>query len=100
MKKKIFYASTLVMLLILTGCGYKEGVISASQKAYLYFTGNTSDVLISVDKGATFSVENGREHQYKIAPGKHLVEVYRGQNLILKREIFVSDEVAKEIEIK
>lgn len=84
----------------ISGCGYKEGVVTAEQKAYLYFTGNVSDVKVSVDNGEGFNVESGINHQYKINPGKHTIMIYRGNNVIVKREIYVSDSVAKEIEVQ
>ncbi|MEA1920027.1 MAG: hypothetical protein U9N52_09325 [Campylobacterota bacterium] len=89
----------IALLFLFWGCGYKEGVSSGSQKSYLYFTGNTADLSVSVDNGAQFRVKNGRDNQYKVPPGKHLITVYRADQLIIKREIFLSDGIAKEIEV-
>ncbi|MFA6188076.1 MAG: hypothetical protein WC680_02235 [Sulfuricurvum sp.] len=91
---------TLLAIVGLSGCGYKEGVATAEQKSYLYFTGNVSDIKVSVDNGATFKVESGINHQYKINSGKHTITIYRENNVILKREIYVSDSIAKEIEVQ
>jgi len=90
----------LVMLIFLSGCGYKEGVAIATQKSYLYFTGNINNTMVSMDNGAKFSVKSGKNNQYSVKPGKHLVEVYKDDNLIIKREIFISDGIAKEIEVQ
>ncbi|MDY0117942.1 MAG: hypothetical protein RBR59_10210 [Sulfurimonadaceae bacterium] len=98
--KKIFLFISVVALLLLSGCGYKDGVSTEAQKSYLYFTGNTSNVVVSIDNGSKFNVKNGKNNHYAIAPGKHLVEAYRENTLILKQEVFVSDGVSKEIEIK
>jgi outer membrane usher protein FimD/PapC len=91
---------SLVLIFGISGCGYKEGVATASQKSYLYFNGSTDDITVSIDGGDRFDVKEGKANQYAINPGKHLVEVYRNNNIIVKREIFVSDGVAKEIEVK
>jgi len=84
----------------ITGCGYKEGVVTPDQKAYLYFSGNVTDVKVAVDNSEGFQVEEGRNHQYKINTGKHTVKIYRGNEMIVNRDIFVSDGVGKEIEVQ
>ncbi len=98
--KYIVSVITLLALLSLSGCGYKEGVVTGDQKSYLYFTGTTNDITVSVDDGAQFSVLPGRDNQYKIKPGKHLVKVYRADKIIVKREIYVGDGIAKEIGVR
>ena len=98
MKTLLIMATTL--LLLMSGCGSKEGVKSEAQKSYLYFSGNTSGVMVSIDKGEEFSVKAGVNNQYGIRPGKHLVEISRDGNLIIKREIYLGDGVAKEIEVQ
>lgn len=86
--------------LLLSGCGYKEGAATGERTSYLYFSGDTDAVTVSVDGGERFEVEAGRDHQYKIQPGKHNVRVYRGDNLIVEREIYVGDGIAKEIGVQ
>lgn len=84
-------------LLLISSCGYKEGISISEQASYLYFTGDTSTILVSIDGGEKFSVSSGRDHQYKITPGKHIVRVYRGEAMLVERQIYLSDGVAKEI---
>lgn len=91
---------SLVLLLGVSGCGYKEGVATAAQKSSLYFSGNTKSIEVSIDSGEHFSVKAGQTNQYGVKPGKHLVEVYRNGIIIIKREVFLSDGVAKEIEVQ
>ncbi len=98
--KYILSIISLVLLLSISGCGYKEGVATAAQKSYLYFSGNTDNIRVSIDGGEKFSVKEGQNNQYGIKPGKHLIEVYRDGAIIVKREVFVSDGIAKEIEIQ
>ena len=98
--KKIILTVGLIASIFLSGCGYKEGVVTATQKSYLYFTGNTNDTVVSVDNGEKFTIQNGTNNQYSVKPGKHLVEVYKDNRLIIKREIFISDGISKEIEVK
>ncbi len=90
---------TLITLLLtfFTGCGYKEGVTTEDAKAYIYFTGDLDDVTVSVDHAPEFEVKAGRDNQYKLKPGKHLIEVYRDGKIIIQREVFLGNGLAKEI---
>jgi len=98
--RKIILTIGLVASIFLSGCGYKEGVATATQKSYLYFSGNIKHTMVSVDNGERFSIKSGKNNQYSVSPGKHLVEVYRENNLISKRNIFIGDGIAKEIEVQ
>ena len=87
----------LLSLLIFAGCGYKEGVATGEQVAYLYFSGNTDGVAVSLDGGEKFSVKPGRDHQYRIVPGTYMLRLYRDGRLIGERSVYIADGVAKEI---
>lgn len=99
MKTNIFI-SLFIVFLTFTGCGYKEGIKTSGQKSYLYFTGNVEDASVVIDNGPGFSVKSGINNQYQIKPGKHLVQVFRNNVMIVNREIYVGDEIAKEIEVQ
>jgi len=101
--KKLTLLLTLLAVFTLGGCGYKEGVKIESQGAYFYFTGfnqENTTVLASIDKGEKFPVQAGNAHQYKIKPGKHLIEVYKDGEKVVEREVYVGDGIAKEIEVQ
>jgi hypothetical protein len=98
--KKIILALGLFLILALSGCGYKEGAVTISQKSYLFFTGNVTNTKVSIDGGEKFNVLAGQNNQYSVKPGKHLVEVYRDGEIVVKREIYLGDDIAKEIEIR
>lgn len=98
--KKAVLVITLLSIVFLSGCGYKEGVETSTLKSYLYFTGDINGASVSIDKGEMFHVKAGKNNKYTIGTGKHLVEVYRNGALIVKREIFTSDGISKEIEVK
>ncbi|RLJ16464.1 hypothetical protein DJ030_17090 [bacterium endosymbiont of Escarpia laminata] len=90
----------LLSILIFSGCGYKKGISTGDQEAFLYFSGNTNNVIVSIDNGERFSVKSGRDNQYKIKPGKYTIRVYREGKIIVKREVYIGDGIAKEIGIK
>lgn len=96
---KYFYLVVLTLILSLTGCGYKEGVSTSAPQAYLYFTGPTEGVLVSIDEGDSFPIQAGINNQYTIEPGKHTVKIYRSGTLIIDRNIYVGNGISKEIEV-
>lgn len=98
--KTVMTAMLLAAVFLISGCGYKEGVVTGDTRASLYFTGNTENASVSVDGGEAFAVEPGRDHQYKIAQGKHNVKVMKNGNVVVNRDIYVGDGVAKEIDIR
>jgi len=87
----------LIAVVIMAGCGYKSGTATGAREAFLYFTGDVEGVGVSVDDGQPFSVKPGRDNQYRVAPGRHTVKVYKGDAIIVEREIYVGDGIAKEI---
>jgi hypothetical protein len=63
----------------------------------VYFSGNTENVLVSIDNGTQFVVKPGRDNQYQINPGKHSIRVYREGILVVERDVYIGDGIAKEI---
>ena len=98
--KYLLSIAALLLLIGFSGCGYKEGVATGDQKSYLYFSGDLDNIKVSVDGGAQFSVKSGRDNQYEIKPGKHIVTIYKNSVIIVQREIFLGDGIAKEMEVK
>jgi len=96
---KVFVTILTVITLLITGCGSKAGVKNSAQKSYLYFTGDTAGVIVSIDNGEEFFIKSGENNQYGLKPGKHLVKVKREGVLVIKREIYLGDGIAKEIEV-
>ncbi len=100
MKKLLIILS--IALLSFSGCGYKEGVKTEASQAYLYFTGfsqNNSSVSVSIDNSEEFHVTSGENNHYLVQPGKHIVKVYKNGELVVEREIYVGDGIAKEIKV-
>lgn len=95
-----FFIAALLLLALFSGCGYKEGVKTEAQKSFLYFSGNVDAVLVSVDGGAKFPVKPGKDNLYSIPPGKHKVFVTRDGDIVVERDIYVGNGVAKEIDVR
>lgn len=114
MKRKGFkwMASALACLLFsLSGC--KVGVISTEggmpNEAYLYFWSNNKhnkDVQVTIDGNLTFEAKvkklkkhNVRKEMYAVEPGKRLVEVRRDGEVIYRKQLFLSTQETKKIQI-
>ena len=94
---RTFTAIGVLIFLLMSACGYKEGISVSKQSSYLYFTGDTGSVTVSIDGGERFGVQPGRDHLYEIQPGTHSVRIYRGSSIVVERQIYISDGVSKEI---
>ena len=103
MQKIFLIVLTGCVLITLSSCGYKEGVIQPGDKSYLVFTGNTQNIQIIIDNNDSFpaqtSVDNGSGTHYQISPGKHLIVIKKGDGIVLQREILVGNGMTKEIQV-
>jgi hypothetical protein len=99
------YLIALVLACVITGCGYREGVIQKDPIAYLWFTGNIEQALISLDDKEPFSLSRAEGTQegsltyYQVPPGKHRIVVKKGSEVVVDRIFIVADGTIKEIQI-
>lgn len=94
---------TSCLLITLSSCGYKEGVIQPGDKSYLVFTGNTKDIQITIDNNLPIlvqtDVENRSVTHYQTSPGKHMIVIRRGSETVLQREVLIGNGMTKEIQV-
>jgi len=99
----------------MTGCvqGVKTEVVQHAEFSYLKFTGNRDSVSVIIDEGQyNFDLfkstsyggsqdvaPNKKETLFKIDTGKHRIQIYRNNNLIMDRMIFLENHVTTEINI-
>jgi hypothetical protein len=103
---------SLASLLLIGGCA--SGIHTLSKglenEAFLEFIGNPNDykegVNVTIDKKTTFKAEVNKVRKstkapkgnlYAISPGKHIVVVSYNNNIIVKKQIFVSSQETKQI---
>jgi len=98
--KHLLISLGLLFVLFYSGCGYKEGVRNEQMQASVYFTGNTKGVTVSIDGGQEFRISRGHNNQYRVKPGIHNIRVYRGENIIVDRKVYIGDGIAKEIGVR
>jgi len=98
--KKIVATLSLVLFVLLSGCGYKEGVTTAEQASYLYFTGNAKGAEVTLDGTSNFVIEEGGpEEHYKVTPGKHNIVVKKNGQIFVNRTLLLGDGIAREINV-
>jgi hypothetical protein len=78
--------------------GYNEGVVQKSEKGFLKFTGNISQIVIKIDDAAPFNYDKNNP-VYQIKPGKHTVLVIRNDEIIVNRTVLVDNQTTMEIEV-
>ena len=84
----------------ISSCGwYNEGVIQKTEKGELKFVGNVLQSSVSIDGGETFILDKV-DVVYQIKPGTHLIKVYKNNQLVVNRSVFVDNGVTMEIEIQ
>jgi len=98
--KKLGLVILSTLFIFMSGCGYKEGVISEEKVAYLYFTGNAKGAEVSIDATTVFIVEAvGEEEHYKVSTGNHIVIVRKNGVVVVKRKLLLGDGIAREINV-
>lgn len=106
--KKIFFVIA-ICLIFLTGCtGVKTLSTGLENESFLEFIGNPSNytggVVVNIDDKSTFTADVNKDHAdrpkgkvYAISTGKHTITVSYNNNVIFKKQIFVSAQETKKI---
>lgn len=103
MKGMLLVVCALVMV---AGCGYREGRLQPHEQGYLSFIGNLSNIQVFVD-GAANPIVLARETRpsgvagelYAVAPGPHRVRVYRDGQVVVDRVVVVGDQTTLEVQV-
>lgn len=93
----------VIIALMFFACsgGYVEGVSQKSEKGFLKFTGNTQSATVSVDGKPAFSLsaDQDKDVVYEVPPGNRLIKVYRNNQLIVDRVVYVDNQTTMEINV-
>lgn len=96
-------------LIFLTGCtGVKTLTTGLENESFLEFIGKPSNynggVNVNIDDKSTFKAKVNKDHAnrpkgkvYAIFTGSHIVTVFYNNNVIFKKQIFVSAQETKKI---
>lgn len=86
-----------IVFLLFVGCAYNTGTIQRAEKSYLQFLGNTEGVTVVIDENVSLGLSNEDNALYQLDHGKHTIRIYRNNNLIIDRVIFLEDHATMEI---
>ena len=86
-----------IIFLLFVGCAYNPGTVQRAEKSYLQFIGNSEGVRILIDENNTFELAENKDMLYQLSHGKHTLKIYRNNNLIIDRIIFLEDHGTMEI---
>ena len=106
---------SLFAFILCVGCGLKEGVVQKDPKSFLWFTGDTDNVIVYIDDlepielNRTYFVksENGEEKKkeksenihYEISPGKHRIIIKKSDKVVVNRIVLLGNGIIKEIQV-
>ena len=86
-----------IALLLFMGCAYNTGIVQRAEKSYLQFIGNSEGVSVIIDENNAFGLSTTKDTLYQLSQGKHTLKIYRNNNLIVARIIFLEDQETMEI---
>ena len=106
MKKGIL---VILACLLLSACGYQEGIVQKTERSYLKFTGNWPNSIVQVDLMQPFELKPPSSSNdpkaapdntlYQLSPGKHRVTVTRGGSILVDRVMILENQVTMEVQI-
>jgi len=93
---------------LMMGCyyGQRSAIVQTADKCYLHFIGNTDSAKVVVDENAAFYLEESENpgkfnprKLYGLQPGKHRVQVYKQEKIIIDQLIYIGNNETKEFDI-
>lgn len=99
----------LGLSLLLSACGYREGVIQRAENSYLKFTGNWTNATVQIDDNQPFTLtppppEGGKAASpantlYQVSPGRHRVMISRDGRVVVDRILMLDNRVTTEVQV-
>lgn len=95
-----FFRASLGLLLclsvVVTGCGIRSTRTQTAEHSTLKFTGDLSGVKIQIDDGDRFVPESGH---YRVSTGTHEIKVYRNNEKVVHKTVFLESQTTREIHV-
>ena len=91
--------SVMIVSALLVSCGgSNEGIVQKNEQAQIKFVGNILQSSASIDDGEVFTIEKA-DVVYTLKPGTHVVKVFKSNQLVVNRSVFIENGVTMEIAI-
>lgn len=88
----------LIVLFLISCAAHQEGIIQQADRSYIIFTGNAKEVIVQIDDEKPFQIEGEKKKTlYQVRPGKHIVKAFRREELIVKRILFLDNQMTMEV---
>ena len=89
----------LGLLALASGCAHQTGTVTKAAASFLVFLGDTNEARVTVDDHAfTLTKDNAKNH-FEIPPGVHRVKIEKQGEVVVDREILLSDRQTLEVAI-
>ena len=93
-----FITLFLVVSFLISCAAHQEGIIQQADRSYIMFTGNLKEVTVQIDDENPFQLEGEKKKTlYQVRPGKHTVKAFRRSELIVKRLLFLDNQMTMEV---
>jgi len=99
---KLLVSTIVSICFLLSSCTYKETVKAGSDYAYLAFSGILDGSIVLIDGQPVYDLSNSdpkKDIRYEIKPGRHLIEVRRGDDVVVRRELMFGVGTVTEVSI-
>ena len=110
---KNLYIFLGLSLLLLTSCGYQEGVREPDRQSYVRFLGETQGAVAHIDGGEPIAIEGtyrtntetgekikkNNRTLYQVKPGKHDILVEKDGKVVVRRSVMINAGSTKEIHV-
>jgi hypothetical protein len=103
MKPLIMAALSLMLLM---GCYYgkRSATVQPADQCFLQFSGNSEGVRIIIDESTPFVLGKSGDTDrfkplklYQIQPGKHHIQAFKNEKMIIDQLIYIGNNETKEI---
>jgi len=99
---KFFMSMIISICCLFCSCAYKETIKTGGDYAYLAFVGRTDGAVVVVDGQLMYDLSNNdpkKDIRYEIKPGRHLIEVKRGDDVVVRRDLMFGVGTVTEVSI-
>jgi len=93
------FALMAAVLALVAGCAQQTGSITKASASFLVFVGDTANAKVSVDGRGFDLTKNNTKNHFEIAPGVHRLKVEKQGQVVVDREILLSDQQTMEVSI-
>jgi ferric-dicitrate binding protein FerR (iron transport regulator) len=94
------YMICLVFSLLLSACSTSFSEIKqVDDKAYLQLSGNLQGTTLVLDNTTTVQLDGETVAKFDLSVGSHQVEISRGQQVLVKRKIYVTNGNVFEVRV-